>query len=381
MTPTYQAIRTAHFRLTLKTWLKGMDKALIAVIAVLQFILTALVSMLVYWLAQALVLLQSAQTGIGQRLLIVGAWQGTSFVLLRALREATFMPRATGFFDALPVTPTQRLRADVTLALQSYSFLWLPFAWVFATSPASSLLELTAVSLCLNIALLRGAAHCALVAIGALLLFALAPPAAPIGALACIAATALAALALWRSYLPGGVPVGRRQQSSAFAERLAIGSGLIVPLLMNELRSNLLVRMGFIAATLAGCLIVLNLRTNDVSQASVLIFVATAAALALYSLPALSRNTLLGKLAFLAGHPAFAQRMRLAAYVIPISLFALSLAIAWSFDHSGTAMRDALVFSVLFIGGIIGARLEVQSIRWIMPLCCMISLIIMSAML
>ena len=385
VTPTYHALRGAHFRFTLATWFKGLDKALIAVFAVLQFILTALVSMLVYGFTQALSLLQDSQAHLWQRVSVVAAWQFVSFVLLRALREAAFMPRARAFFDSLPVSPLQKLRADLVFALVSYSFLWLPVAWTLASSPRPlavlSLAELALLSLCVNLALLRAGGGAAFAAALGLTVFAFAQSAELWAESVRIVGTAFAAIALWRSYLPGRERLAASKRHGAFAERVAIGSGLIVPLLANELRSNLLVRVGFILATLGACLVVIQLRTSDASSASVVIFVATTAALTLYSLPALCRNTLLHKLQFIGGHPGFARRMRLATYAIPVVLFAGALAIAWPFDRSGCALRDASVFSALFAGGIVGARLNVPAIRWAMPLGCMIALIIMSAML
>ncbi len=108
-----------------------------------------------------------------------------------------------------------------------------------------------------------------------------------------------------------------------------------MPLLGNELKANLLLRVGCIAATLSACLLVMALRTNDASNASVLVFVAAAATLALYSLPALSRNTLLTRLEFLAGQPQFARRMRLAVVRHPCrAVLPRHCALASAFDRS-----------------------------------------------
>jgi len=386
VTPNYHAIRTAHFRLTLKTWFKGLDKALLGLAAALTFILTAIVAMLVIGLAQALSLLQDAATDSWQRLLVVAAWQGSTFVLLRALREAAFMPRARAFFDSLPLRPEQKLRADLVLALQSYSFLWAPIAWCIASSgqPALacwSLAELTILSLCVNLALLRGARRAALLAVLALANFAAAHGTAawvePLRALCAV----LACAALRAAHLPGAVPLRSRPRLRAFADRLALGSGLVVPLLSHELRSNLTVRLGVIAATLAACLTVIALRTSDASHASVVVFVAAIAALALYSLPALCRRTLLTKLSFLAGNPGFARRMRFSVYALPSALFAAAVLAAWPFDRSGTALRDAAVFALLYLIGVAGARASLGVVTWFMPLSCAVALIILSAML
>jgi hypothetical protein len=341
--------------------------------------------MVVLGLAQALSLLQQPVPP-AQRLLVVAGWLGATFVILRAVREAALMPRARGFFDALPVPPADKLRSDVVLALQSHSLLWAPVGWCIASSArpalaAVSLTELIALGLCVNLTLLRGARRSMWIAGLALALFAASNGTAgwvePLRA-ACVAC---GAVALWRSYLPGAVPVRARPELRPFAGRIAIASGLVVPLLAHELRSNLIVRVGAIAATLAACLAVIGLRTGDVSQASVVVFVAAVAALALHSLPALCRNTLLTKLQFLAGSTGFARRMRWAVYGIPTALFVLALLASLPFDRSGTAMRDAAVFAGLYAAGAAGARVLPGITAWVMPFSCAITLIILSAML
>src|SRR4051812_6538224 len=130
MAANYLGIRHSHFRITLRDWLKGLDKALIAIASALTFILTAMVAMIVYGMAQALLLLLDPATSHAHRVEVIAAWQCLSFVLLRALREAALMPKAQAFFDSLPIVPALRLRADVVLALCTYSFLWLPVSWV-----------------------------------------------------------------------------------------------------------------------------------------------------------------------------------------------------------------------------------------------------------
>jgi hypothetical protein len=387
--PSYFDLRLSHFRHTLKNTLRGLDKTLLAVFSALTFLLTALVTVLLIGLGQALVLLIQEGTDLAIRLAVICAWQAASFVLLRSLREATFMPRARPFFDALPVAPGNELRADLLLSLASYSVLWLPVAWLVAdpldqahgARPAllASILQLAALSLFLNVTLLR-AAYGALAMAACLLGYACAAGRgiAPEGArLGC---TLLGAALWWRSYLPARArPVSTPRRSAAM-DQLALHSGLVVPLLLNELRSNLLVRLGCITATLLACLTVIRLRTNDTSTASVVVFVAAVAALALYTLPALCRAILLGKLHFLAGQPAFAARMRVWVYAIPVLLFVAAVAIAWLFDRSGRAWLDAGVFAVWFVFGIIGARLRWSITSWAMPFLTLVSLIILAAM-
>jgi hypothetical protein len=256
--------------------------------------------------------------------------------------------------------------------------------WCLSTTPGGKavlpLLELVLLSLCVNLTMLRGAARAVGVAMFALGCFALGSGTGVGVELLRALAVALAAGASWWSYLPGSVSVPLARPPSALADRVALRTGLIVPLLANELRSNLLVRLGFIAAVLAVCLLSMRLRTSDASSASVVGFVAAMAALSLHSLTALSRRVLLTKMQFLAGNPAFSRRMRVAAYSIPAALFALGLSIAAVFDRSGTAWRDASVFSLLYAAGVAGTRLERAEVRWAMPLACTIALIILTAM-
>src|SRR4051812_33403880 len=167
MTATYFDLRLAHYRLTLKTWLQGLDKTLLASAGALTFILTALLTALLVGLGQALQMLCDPDTPLGGRVAVVAAWQALSMVLLRSTREATFMPGPRAFFDALPIRGIHKLRADLWLSLASYSLLWLPVGWVIADplhqaagSVAATLptvLELAVLSLCVNLTLLRGA--------------------------------------------------------------------------------------------------------------------------------------------------------------------------------------------------------------------------------
>ncbi len=87
MAANYLWIRHAHYRITLRSWLKGLDKALVAIASALTFILTAMVAMVIYGMAQALVLLLDSGTSYWNRIEVICAWQVISFVLVRALRE------------------------------------------------------------------------------------------------------------------------------------------------------------------------------------------------------------------------------------------------------------------------------------------------------
>jgi len=390
MAANYLGIRHSHFRITLRDWLRGLDKALIAIASALTFILTAMVAMVIFGMAQALALLVDPATRLAHRVEVIVAWQGLAFVLVRALREAALMPRAQRFFDSLPIAPALRLRADLVLALFSYSLLWLPVAWVLADpldsrvtpfgSTLVALLELVSISLCVNLTLLRARPRQALVSLGALAWYAVLPGELLAWELARAGSCLLAAWALWWSYQPGAARAPAARRRSALADALALRSGLVVPLLTHELRANLAVRIGVILAAFGACLVVIQLRTNDTSTASVLLFVAAVATLALYSLPALLRRTLLTKLEFLAGQPTFAQRMRVPAYLLPTLLFGAALWLGWTFDRSGRAGLDAGIFCALYLAGVAGTRLGLRITSWFIPFAVVIAVIVLGAM-
>jgi hypothetical protein len=386
----YLWIRHSHYRITLRGWLKGLDKALIAIASALTFMLTAMVAMAIIGMAQTLLLLFDSSASPTQRMAVIAAWQGLSFLLLRALREAALMPKAQFFLDSLPIPPRQKLRADAVLALLSYSFLWLPVAWVIIdplgahsatlAGTISQLAGLVLVSLCVNLTWLRARSRHALVCSAALVAFAALPGADPWMEAARTGCALLGVAGLWMSYQPGAARAPARPRRLAMLDRLAISSGLVIPLLTHELRANLAVRCGCILATLAACLALIQVRTNDTSTASVLLFVAAMAALALYSLPAMLRRTLMTRLHFLAGQPAFARRMRAAVYLLPSGLFCVALALGGSFDRSGRAGIDAAIFTALYLTGVGGTRANLRVMPWLMPFAITIAVIILGAM-
>ncbi len=380
MAPAYHQIRRLHFRITIKAWLRGIDKALLAFAGVLPIGIVAVLVVFVLVQAEALRTLLHAEAPLGQRLAVLAAWQVLTCVLLRALREAVLMPRARAFFSTLPLPPARELHSDLVFALQGYSILWAPIAWVAFTAPTSqawlSLAVLVIASLCANLALLRARPRYSLPPLAASLVLAF-----PTNAGLLVGAAAVAGVALWRSYLPGGIRVAPPSRASGFGHRLAIRSGLALPFLVYELRSNVLIRMGFIAATLAACLLLSSLRAPGAAGARVLVFVGAVAAVALYPLPALWRSMLLTRLHFLAGQPAFARRMRLSVYGIPVLLFAGALLLAACFDAGESADVTPAIFGALFLVGVIAARRGIEIASWLMPLVSFVAVLILGGML
>jgi len=387
MPPSYHLLRRLHFRLTLKAWLRGLDKALLAFAGVLPIGFLGVLAVFVLVQANALERLLDAATPLAQRIAIVAGWQAVTFVLLRALREAVLMPRSRAFFAALPVSPGRELRSDLVFAAQGYSIAWAPLAWVTFNAHAGPALQrlasLAAVSLCANLALLRGRTRFALPALAALAVLAL--PAGVEIALASAAAVAAAGYSLWRSYLPGGSDTSRARRARTLtggaARKLSLASGLALPFLANELRSNLGVRLGFIAGTFGACLLLATFRAEDAAGTRILVFVGAVAAVSLYALPALWRTGLLTKLHFVAGQAAFVRRIRTCVYGVPVLLFAVVMALAASLDAGESPRAAALVFGLLFAGGLIAARCQWQVASWLMPLLNFVAVIILGGIL
>jgi hypothetical protein len=380
MAPSYYQLRRLHFRTTIKAWLRGIDKALLAFAGVLPIGILAVLAVFVLVQAEALRTLLRAEAPIEQRLAVVVAWQFVTFVLLRALREAVLMPMARAFFSSLPIPSSCELQSDFTFALQGYSLLWAPLGWVAYTSQTFqawlSLGVLVVASLCANLALLRARPWHSLPALAALLTMALPPR-----PLILFGAAAVAGFALWRSYLPGSVRATQPTRVSELAERLSIRSGLALSFFAHDLRSNVLIRTGFIASTLAACLLMTALRAQGAAGTRSLVFVGAMATVALYPLPVLWRNTLLTRLHFLAGQADFVRRIRPSVYGIPALLFGGALLVATFFDAGESAPATSAIFGALFVAGVVAARCGVQMASWLMPLSSFVAVLILGGIL
>ena len=380
MAPTYHQLRRLHFRITIKAWLRGIDKALLAFAGVLPIGILAVLAVFVLVQAEALRTLLRAEAPLEQRLSVIVAWQFVTFVLLRALRQAVLMPQARAFFSSLPIPSSSELRSDFTFALQGYSILWAPLGWVaFTTQTFEAWLSLGVLivsSLCVNLTLLRTRPWHSLPALVTLATLAL--PASPV---VLLGAVSVAIVALWRSYLPGSVRSVQPSRASDLAERLSIRSGLALPFFAHELRSNVLIRIGVIAGTLAACLLIAAARAQGAAGTRSLVFVGAVAAVALYPLPALWRGTLLTKLHFLAGQAEFLRRMRPSVYGIPVLLFGGALLVAAFFDAGESAPATPAIFGTLFVGGVVAARSGVQMASWLMPLSSFVAVLILGGIL
>lgn len=380
MAPTYYQLRRLHFRMTIKSWLRGIDKALLAFAGVLPIGILAVLAVFVLVQAEALRTLLRADAPLEQRLAVIAAWQFLTFVLLRAIREAVLMPRARAWLSSLPISASSELQSDFAFALQGYSILWAPLGWVAFTTQTFqawlSLGVLIVMSLCANLALLRARPWHSLPALAALPVLA-----SSAGSAVLLCSVLLVSAALWHSYLPGSVRAARPPRTRHFGERLSIRSGLALPFLAHDLRSNVLIRMGFVTATLAACLLMAALREHGEAGTRSLVFVGAVAAVALYPLPALWRNTLLDKLHFLAGQTDFVQRIRLSVYGIPALLFGGALLVAALFDAGESARATPVIFGSLFVAGVVATRCGVQMASWLLPLLSFVAVLILGGIL
>ena len=121
MAPTYHQLRRLHFRITIKAWLRGIDKALLAFAGVLPIGILAVLAVFVLVQAEALRTLLRAEAPLEQRLAVIVAWQFLTFVLLRALREAVLMPKARAFL--LEPAPAPLVRTTVRFHVRSAGLL------------------------------------------------------------------------------------------------------------------------------------------------------------------------------------------------------------------------------------------------------------------
>jgi hypothetical protein len=168
---------------------------------------------------------------------------------------------------------------------------------------------------------------------------------------------------------------------SELAERLSIRSGLALSFFAHDLRSNVLIRTGFIASTLAACLLMTALRAQGAAGTRSLVFVGAMATVALYPLPVLWRNTLLTRLHFLAGQADFVRRIRPSVYGIPALLFGGALLVATFFDAGESAPATSAIFGALFVAGVVAARCGVQMASWLMPLSSFVVVLILGGIL
>lgn len=393
----YHRIRTWHFVETLADWLKGLDKAAVALVAIAGPGLIAVLALLLLAVANGLTSLTRASTSFPSRLLNVCLWQGVTFGTLWSLREAIFMPRAAAFFDSLPIRNWEKLRADMNLSAVSYSVLWLPVMWVigvgfFGRGGSSGLLMLFSISafvvfsLLANLLLLRRQVRGIPVVLIGLLAFTL--PADNVFGLACKAgALVLCGVYVCRCDRQLKTPAASSGTAITPTERIALRTGLAVLLFAHELRATLSIRLLTVSALLALIPLLSQFRQTHGLEITGFVMALAIAAIAFHDLPAMCRSTAFAKLPFIAGQKNFVRRVSIFAHGIPAVLYVcafLSACFVTIFASDSLPrvlerlMAPSVFFTTSFLAGTLAATMGWASVRWLMPVINVAAAIVMS---
>jgi hypothetical protein len=394
---TYSLIRSWHFTETLAGWLKGLDKAALALIAVAGPGMIAIIALLLLAIADGLAVLSTASSPFTHKLAAVCTWQLTTLATLWPLREAVLMPRAASFFAALPVSLAQQLRSDIALCVFSYSLLWLAAAWAIGKGffaegllPGMQILllvtALIAYSVFANLLLLRLGLHAALPLGLGLLAFTLPGPTI-IRAVCTLAATALCLRYLWHAYGQPRALNEHPQKPHALIEALAVRSGLVTLLCANELRAALSLRLTCVFGLLVLMPLIWRFKPDAGLETAGFVVVMAAATVAFYDLPALCRSVAFAKLRFIAGQRNFVRRVTVFSHgmqaAVYLSTFFAAHFVTTATPESAHRFSDALLvpsvfFAAVFLAGTIAANLEWLSVRWLMPVVNFIAAVVMS---
>jgi hypothetical protein len=390
----YHRIRTWHFVETLADWLKGLDKAVVGLLAIAGPGLIAILALLLFAAADGLTSLTRASTSFPNRLLNVCLWQGVTFGVLWSLREAIFMPRAAAFFDSLPVSHWQKLRADVNLCAVSYSVLWLPVLWAIGvgfsgeagssgTLTSYSLLALVAFSLLANLLLLRRNLRGFPLVIAGLIAFTL--PGRAVGIACQTGVLVFSSVHVFRTYRELKPLHNKLGSATALPERIAIKTGLAVPLFAHELHATLSIRLLTVSAMLALIPLLSEFREAHGLQRTGFVMAAAISVIAFYDLPALCRSTAFAKLPFIAAQKNFVRRVSIFALGMSAVLYGCALLCAWFLTMfpldllpPGQLLAPSVFFTTAFVVGTTAAIVKWPCVRWLMPIVNVVAAVVMS---
>jgi len=388
MSLSYARLRQLHFRKSLADQFRGMGRTAIIVVGFLGGAGVLAVAEMLTVLANGLMALTSPYTAPVERLGVVLSWQLVTLGLLWSLRRAMFMREAGSFLSALPISERTVWRADLLIAMQCYSILWLPLGWLLymlwrrlpptqALLACVSYLVMIGSGLVLNLLLLRGAYRRAgMMALPLLALMVIRPQSAP-GVVALLGTTLLAVLVAVRTRPRRPATSPPPGYGRACYERMAVTSALVLPVSLHELRESLVVRGTCLLGAWALAMALLAGHAPGIGLATALLIGLSAmASVALYRLPALIRSTVLGRLDFLSGHRRFRWRVTVFAVGLPAALFAIGLGASWeAARHALPVGTSDLVlpsyplyfYAGLFVLGVLGAAWPRDVMRWLVP--------------
>lgn len=388
MSLSYARLRQLHFRKSMAEHFRGMGRTAIIVVVFFGWSGILAIAGIVTTLAEGLVALTYQQTAPIERAGVVLSWQLVTLGLLWSLRRMIFMCDAESFLSALPIPERAVWRADLLIAMQCYSVLWLPLAWLLymlwsrlpptpALFACVSYLVMIGTGLVLNLLLLRGAYRRAgVIALPMLVLMAIRPQSA-LGADTLLGMVVLALITAVRMHplRPAtSRPAGRGR---ACYERLAVASAMVLPISLHALRESLIVRGVCLLGAWALAMTLFAGHAPGIGLATALLIglMATASA-TLYRLPALIRSTVLSRLDFLAGHRRFRWRVTVFAAGLPTMLFAICLGASWATASHAlpVARSDAALpiypiyfYVALFVLGALGTTRPRDAMRWLTP--------------
>jgi len=130
MSLSYARLRQLHFRMSLADQFRGIGRTVIIVAGFLGGAGVLAVAEMLTVLANGLMALTYSFTAPVERLGVVLGWQLVTLGLLWTLRRVMFMQDADSFLSALPIPERSVWRADLLIAIQCYSILWLPLGWL-----------------------------------------------------------------------------------------------------------------------------------------------------------------------------------------------------------------------------------------------------------
>lgn len=388
MATSYLALRQLHFRHELVERWRGLDRIVLVGAGLLSWGIVYAVLGLILALSHALLTLTEAGTPTDMRWLTVIGWQGLTFSILWLARPILFMRTIDAFVASLPVSARSIWLADILMALQCYSLLWLPLLclpymiWrqlppLQAFLACMAFAIMVAVGLLFNLLLLRKAMTSATAMLLPLLVMVFFQPQSFIGFTALIGTGLLTTFAAFRLLRRSSE---KRAQPPAPAPPLSgfhQATALVLPIAWHVLHDTLIWRSGMLLASLGLSLALPSLRPTDPRlPEAAMIMCAALISVMLYGMPALISRAVLTRLDFLAGHRGFRRRVILCSTMLASLIFCTMLSACWLISshlmaagapHPKAILYPVIMFFALFIAGVWMALKISISLRWIMP--------------
>lgn len=388
MSLDYLRLRQLHFKKSLTERFQGLGRTVLVIAVFLGVYCIFAAAGIIVTLANGLILFSYPQTTLTDRFSIICAWQIATLGLLWSLRSLIFMTSAESFFSTLPIPKKVVWRSDVFIALQCYSFLWLPLLLVLymlwsrepperALAASVSYSVMVGVGLMLNIFLLRGEYYRAVNMTLPLFLLVILQPQNLLDCVITLGASVLTAILIIFTRQRGTAIVKPRTCSRSIYDRLALASSLVLPISINVLRDPLIGRGISLLGAFTLSLSLLAGHTHSASLAKgLLIGLMAAASAALYRLPTMIRSTVFDKLNFLAGRRRFRWRVTVFATGLPVAIFVICLGASWVIanralpvgvtDHVLPFYAIYFYIALLLLGGLI-TILSTRVMKWLLP--------------